>query len=457
MAKRRRTQFPGLPATAVREIVGMQDDLQSNTDDLRAEAIGNTTDTKTSTYHARFNERVRVLFPATGSVITFPPANSASQNKWIEVLKLGGGNVKIVPTSNLIQGAANVTLTTSGFYYFQSDGLNSWWMQPTGGGGGLTSPVAFADIQQIAANSWLGNITGALGPITANTLAQLKTYIGNFAAGVAGLVPNTSGGVATTFLNGAGAFTVPAGSPPTIGAQSIYGNPTGAAAPGADIAVGTESLVGRSSGGVTTFASAVQSAIIRSAGSLFFATAAAGQHLRRSLAGGDLGFSALEVGALGTPITANAQAVALTTNLSCTGSQSLGANVAVVGTTLHLSGWYSFLHTAAATPTLTAEVVVAGVVRATAILTPVSAAATFSGRIDGVITVRTTGAGGTAMAQVHFDANHSAVNSIDGSVNTATFAINTTIANSVELRVRMTTAVVGNTLTVTNGAIERLL
>jgi hypothetical protein len=454
MGKRRRTQFPGLPPSAVREIVGMQDDLSGDTEALRAEAIGATTETKTAKYHARFNERVRVLFPTAGDVVSFPPANSQSQNKWIEVLKLGGGNVKLVPTAGLIQGAASVTLTTSGFYYFQSDGLNSWWMQPTGGGGGLTSPVAFADIQQIAANTWLGNITGALGPITANTLAQLKTYIGNMTAGVAGLAPAGSG-VATQFLNGNGAYAVPAAGAPVGAPNTLLGNPTAGAAVDIDIAVGTESIVGRSSGNITTFASAVQTCMIRAAGSLFFASAAAGQHLRRSIAGGDLGFSALEVGALGTPIVANVAATNAATNLSCCTANYV-AGSAIVSTTIRARARYVFLHTAAP-PTLTAELLVNGAVVATAILTSTTVAATHSGKIEAELTIRTTGAGGTAMAWVNFDANNFAANSVDGSVNTTTFAIDTTVARTLELRVRQTAAgPATTTLTVTNGYFERV-
>lgn len=240
-----------------------------------------------------------------------------------------------------------------------------------------------------------------------------------------------------------------------LAANSFLANATAASAVPVALTVAAESIPVRTSGNLTTLASAVQTALIRAAGSLFFAAATAGQHLRRSLAGGDLGFSALEVGAQGTPIVANAAATNAVTDLSCCTFTYVGGS-GVVGTTFTFQGWYSFLHTAAATPTLTAEIVVNGAVVATAILTPVSAAATFSGRIDGILTIRTTGAGGTAMAQVHFDANHSAVNSVDGSVNTATFAIDTTVNRTLQLRVRMTTAVAANTVTVTNGLIDRL-
>ncbi len=90
---RRRTTFTGIAAQAVRELIGLQDDLGGATDQLRAEAIGTTTDTKTARFHAAYNQRCRVLFPTAGDVVSFPPANSQSQNKWIEVIKIGGGNI----------------------------------------------------------------------------------------------------------------------------------------------------------------------------------------------------------------------------------------------------------------------------------------------------------------------------------------------------------------------------
>lgn len=135
MTIRRRTTFPGLDARANRELIGLQDDLLTELKGLRQEAIGQTTDTKQGPYAARFNERIRCLAPTAGLDLTFPGSTSQTQNRWIEVLKLGGGNVRIRPTSGTIQGAASLTLTTAGFYYFQSDGTSGWWIQPIGGGG----------------------------------------------------------------------------------------------------------------------------------------------------------------------------------------------------------------------------------------------------------------------------------------------------------------------------------
>lgn len=75
----------------------------------------------------------------------------------------------------------------------------------------------------------------------------------------------------------------------TRGANTLMGNNTGSPAVPQDINVQTESLVGRSSGNITTFLSSLNSAPIRAGGSLFFASAAEGQVLRRPT-GGSLGF-----------------------------------------------------------------------------------------------------------------------------------------------------------------------
>jgi hypothetical protein len=288
--------------------------------------------------------------------------------------------------------------------------------------------ITYAKIQQ-----------GATNTIPANATAGAANFA-DLSVGANTVVGRVGGNIVAAALVNAQitANTITHASEAQPAANTSAGNWTAGAANMADNAV------------------AVQSAIIRAAGNIFAAAATAAQHLRRSIAGGDLGFSALEVGAMGTPITANAAASAATTNLSCCTFTTV-ANSLVAGSVFLFSGWYSYLHTAATTPTLTAEILVNGAVVATGILTPIATAATFSGRIDGILTIRTTGAGGTAMAQVHHDANFSGVGSVDGSVNTATFAIDTTAARSLELRVRMTTAVASNTLTVTNGYIERLL
>lgn len=149
-----------------------------------------------------------------------------------------------------------------------------------------------------------------------------------------------------------------------------------------------------------------------------------------------------------------------TTNLSCGGSFTMPAGSCRVGTLYRLTGHYVFVHTAAATPTITHELLINGTViaAATLVLTPVNTAATFDGEIVGHIRIQTIGAGGTCLASTRAASNYPALypNAILGSTGTATTAIDTTVSRSIELRIRMTTAVASNTLSVIQGYIERL-
>lgn len=211
MTFRRRTTFPGLDPRANKELIGLQDDLLTEQRQLREESIGRTSELiQSGVKAAQMNVRIPCLPVAAGVDLVFPAATVQTQNRWIEVLKLGGGDVRIRATGGNVQGVSLVTLTVSGFYYYQSDGQSGWWTQPSGGGGGLTPPVALTDLQNISANSWLGNNTGAPGPILELNQAQMKTYIGAFGAATTGLVP-ASGGGTTNFLRADGAFAAPGG------------------------------------------------------------------------------------------------------------------------------------------------------------------------------------------------------------------------------------------------------
>lgn len=156
-----------------------------------------------------------------------------------------------------------------------------------------------------------------------------------------------------------------------------------------------------------------------------------------------------------TPITANSAATAATTNLTCC-SFTIPANSSRIGTTYRFTGWWVFAHTAAATPTLTAELLVNGAVVSACIITPTATALTHTGKLEAILTVRTIGASGTMMIQMQNVSSVWAVGSNGGSNDTATDAIDTTVNRTAELRIRMTTAVASNTLTVTNGYVERL-
>lgn len=146
-----------------------------------------------------------------------------------------------------------------------------------------------------------------------------------------------------------------------------------------------------------------------------------------------------------------------TTNLSLA-SYTAGANTLAVEDVFRFTGLYVYQHDAATTPTLTMEVLLAGVVAASFVFTPVNVAATYSGRVEGYVSIHTIGAGGTAMCTIRHDAN--GANNTDqqgeGSLNLTATAIDTTLSRSIAARMRMTTAVPANTLTLTQSWLELL-
>lgn len=491
-----REVIPGLPEESQRELYQLQLELQRALQQL---GVGTKlSELRAVDYFAAPYERVRVTVPSAGLTVILPKASAIAKDAWVEVLtEVTAGTLTVESVDGQVNGAANVTSTSLGALLFLSNGVDGWYS--AGGGGGAGAPIgagyivdaldgtltnervlsgasgttvdvsapgaAVVRLATIAAFRILANMTAGVAVPTAQPLDTiLNTLVSNTVGALAyrdlgggwlGLNPGATAGHVLT-SNGVGANpSYQAAGALSLTAQSYAGNPTGAPAAAASIAVSAESIPGRTSGNLGQLTSAVQTALIRAAGSLFFAAAAAGQHLRRSIAGGDLGFSALEVGAQGTPITANAAATNATTNLSCC-TFTIPAGALVVGSTFRLTGRWVFAHTAAATPTLTAELLVNGAVVATGILSPQSTATTYSGESIAVFTIRTTGAGGTAQAHVRNDSSASLATVTDGSTSTATFAIDTTVSRSIELRIRMTTAVASNTLTVTNGYVERL-
>jgi hypothetical protein len=155
--------------------------------------------------------------------------------------------------------------------------------------------------------------------------------------------------------------------------------------------------------------------------------------------------------------TASAAQTNSTTNITVT-SVAPSANSWEAGTVWKLQGFFTYLHTAAATPTITVELLIGGVVAQTVESTPASSAGTFGARVEGTIVCRTTGAGGTAMASLLLlaDFGTNLGNTVMASHDNTTSALNTTGAVTLLLRVRMTTAVASNTLTVIEGYATRL-
>ena len=158
-------------------------------------------------------------------------------------------------------------------------------------------------------------------------------------------------------------------------------------------------------------------------------------------------------------LVANAAATAAVTNL-VGASLNAPANFLKVGQVWAFRAPFTYLHTAAATPTLTLELAVAGAAIVAAVVTPVATATTFHGMFEGFLTVRTVGASGSVMGAVFIRSHGLTLANAAcevAQVDTTADTIDTTIARLIELRARMTTAVASNTLTISQGWCERLV
>lgn len=156
-------------------------------------------------------------------------------------------------------------------------------------------------------------------------------------------------------------------------------------------------------------------------------------------------------------LTSNQAATAATTNLVGAGWTALAGTLAA-NQVWRLKLWFTYLHTAAATPTLTFELAVDGVAVLTVVVTPVSTANTFHGSAECEFTVRTSGTTGTIMGALHVQSHGLTLANAGGNnaqVDVATDTINTTGDRLIQLRCRMTTAVASNTLTVSQGFVAR--
>jgi hypothetical protein len=166
----------------------------------------------------------------------------------------------------------------------------------------------------------------------------------------------------------------------------------------------------------------------------------------------DVGYGGLQA------ITANVVTTNSTANLSG-GSFTIPANTLRVGSLYRVTLWFLYDHSAAATPTLTTELLVGGAVVESAVMVPVSVAFNWNGKVEAIFCCRTIGAAGTQKSDLIFTSSSASdyQNALSGSRNTATTAIDTTAAQTLQLRIRMTTAVAANTLTVLQGYTERLI
>lgn len=149
-----------------------------------------------------------------------------------------------------------------------------------------------------------------------------------------------------------------------------------------------------------------------------------------------------------------------TTNLSA-GSYTILGGTTLAGDTYRSYIYWSFDHTAAATPTLTIEWVFGGAVLVTRVITPQASAGVFSGIIEAHARFRSNaGVSGTAAFSIKIATplGNTVQDRWGGaSGNFSGGGINTSIDQALELRMRMTTAVPANTLTLQQAWLEKLI
>mgnify|MGYP001610304472 CR=1 FL=1 len=152
----------------------------------------------------------------------------------------------------------------------------------------------------------------------------------------------------------------------------------------------------------------------------------------------------------------NPDATNAATNLSVGGEYTVQSEEWEDGTCFEFFGTYVFVEPAAP-PTLTVEILIAGVVQETMIITSTAAAGTRGGQIGGYIRNLTLGSSGTCMLTITRLNNHGSTEDqrSQPTLSVAPVTVNTTIANTIQMRIRMTTAVVDATLTVTQGFVRK--
>lgn len=224
---------------------------------------------------------------STGHVLAIKPKVTARMN-WdgLAVRKAGvlagtrrainvidGTNITTTVVDNAGTGAVDITINASGgsAHVLRDDGVD---MTARAAANFLTSSSITAILTDDAVNGET--------EITFQTVA------------FSGDVTSAANSLALTIINNA----VTNAKLADMAANTLKANPTAGSTDPTDFAVTSESVVGRTSGNITNIASAVQTALIRAAGSLFFASAAADQVLRRA-GSGDLGFGTLVTGNIG--------------------------------------------------------------------------------------------------------------------------------------------------------------
>jgi hypothetical protein len=464
---------------------------------------------------ANYGDVVRLDPTSSGLVLTLPPANPAAAGATIEALiESASGAVTVQAVDALVNQAETITLTARvGRALFACNGVG-WFLVLAIPSGSITTDdildgtivnvdisasaaIALSKMATQAANTVVANATGSAAVPTAvsvGTNSVLGRVAGNIvAAGLVNAQVDASAAIAlsklatqaesTLLLRAVGAGTgVPIAGTGAQAGQIVRFSTLQTVTSGGSIALDDDAtgLLLDADMTVTniTGANLDGRTIMLRVGSGFSADLAhlsggtgeiaCPNQLKFQMYSRDAVFIRNEVSiwrvvaceraTVVQAITADASATNATTNLSG-GTHTILANTVRVGTVFRLTIFFAFDHAgAAATPTLTFEVLIAGVVERTCVVTPVSTAGTYYGTAVAYMTVRTIGTTGTVMISpiVTTGVGATIPEAIEGPTATSTDAINTTIDNTLQLRCRMTTAVASETLTVQQGFTERL-
>jgi hypothetical protein len=162
-------------------------------------------------------------------------------------------------------------------------------------------------------------------------------------------------------------------------------------------------------------------------------------------------------GGLTAITTSSALITALATNIDCV-SFTIPANTLKVGSVYKLNAYAAFSHQAAAAPTITTALVVNALEVLTVAATPPSVLTTLGVNAEAIFTCRSIGASGTINSFVaawmggSTGAGQGGANSQDN----ATTTIDTTVARTIILRIRMSTAVASNTLRCNQAFVQKV-
>jgi hypothetical protein len=144
-------------------------------------------------------------------------------------------------------------------------------------------------------------------------------------------------------------------------------------------------------------------------------------------------------------------------NLSA-GAYPIAANVTRVGSMYRAVMFFGFSHfSATTTPTVIIEWLHGGTVQLTATLTPTAATGVHSCRVEAYFRFTAIGASGAGVAIIRVDDKSGSTPDFTTQLSNATGALDTTVVQNLELRIRMTSVVASNTLTLDHATLERII